>query len=161
MSGPRRDRPGPNDDRSGGRDASPGGPDGDAADGEEVWVRGEDDTLRRKRGPARVAAVLGDLARKRRWGRRLEGAAVFGRWEQLVGPELAQRCEPVRLVGGVLVIRAESQAWATQVGYLTGQLSERAEEVLGADLVREVRIVIGPLRTDGATSTDPGEVDGG
>jgi predicted nucleic acid-binding Zn ribbon protein len=114
-------------------------------DEDEVWVRDEDDTLRPSRGPSPVAAVLGDLARQRRWGERLEGAVVFGRWEQLVGPELAERCEPVRLVGGVLVVRAESQAWATQVGYLTGQLVERAAEVLGEGLVREVRIVVGPL----------------
>ena len=151
----------PDDDASSDPEVgSPGGPAGDGAAGEEVWVRDEEDTLRRKRGPAPVAAVLGDLARQRRWGRRLEGAAVFGRWEQLVGPELARRCEPVRLVGGVLVIRAESQAWATEVSYLTGQLTERAEEVLGADLVREVRIVVGPLGRGPGSSTDGGEVDG-
>lgn len=161
MPSRRGDRPGRDGEQAEGRDAWPTGPERDGPDGEEVWVRDGDDTLRRKRGPSPVAAVLGDLARKRRWGRRLEGAAVFGRWEQLVGPELAQRCEPVRLVGGVLVIRAESQAWATQVGYLTGQLTERAEEVLGADLVREVRIVVGPLRETGGSSTDAGEVDRG
>jgi predicted nucleic acid-binding Zn ribbon protein len=79
---------------------------------------------------------------------------VFNRWDELVGPELARRCEPVRLAGGVLVVRAENQAWAAQVRYLTGTLKRRAHEVLDQPVER-VEVEIGPLRGT-AGSTDEG-----
>jgi hypothetical protein len=45
----------------------------------------------------------------------------------------------------VLVVRAESPVWATQLRYLTAQLIERADMALGLGSVREVRITVGPL----------------
>jgi len=81
----------------------------------------------------------GGLAR--RGGRR-----VFPRGEEIVGADLARRCEPVRVAGGILVIRAESQVWATQLHYLTPVLLRSAAQVLGPDTVRSVRLVVGPLQ---------------
>lgn len=108
-----------------------------------VVARDGDDVLRPVRGPESIGASLAAVVDRRRWSDRLRGAAIHGRWEEIVGPELAQRCEPVRLAGGILVIRAESAAWATQLSYLTSRITERAREVVGEDLVREVRITVG------------------
>ena len=62
-----------------------------------------------------------------------------------MGPELAEHCEPVRVAGGSLVIRAENQVWATQLRYLVPQLEANVNQALGAGTVRDVRIVIGPV----------------
>lgn len=115
---------------------------GDEGEPDAVWVRDEDDTLRPVRGPSPIGDLVGGLASKRGWGSRLEGARIFAAWPDLVGEEVARRCEPVRLAGGVLVVRAESSAWATQLTYLTATIVRRADEVLRPGLVREVRIVI-------------------
>lgn len=109
-------------------------------------VLGEDGTLVGGSPPSRIGELVRALAGRRRWGERLEGAVVFRRWSDLVGPQLAGRCEPVRLAGGVLTIRAESSAWATEVRYLAGTLTDRAAEVLRPGLVRQVRVVVGPLQ---------------
>jgi predicted nucleic acid-binding Zn ribbon protein len=79
----------------------------------------------------------------------------------MVGEELAAHCEPVRLAGKVLVVRAESPAWATQLRYLTAQLIERAEIALGPGSVREVRVTVGRLEGEGSaapTRAAPAEV---
>jgi predicted nucleic acid-binding Zn ribbon protein len=110
---------------------------------DEIVARDEDDVLRPVRRPEAIGESLAAVVGRRRWGDRLRGAAIHGRWEEIVGPELAQRCEPVRLAGGILVIRAESTAWATQISYLTGRITERAREVVGEDLVREVKVTVG------------------
>lgn len=98
------------------------------------------------KGPDRLDEVLAGFVQRRRWGRRLRDAAVFERWEEIVGSELACRCEPVRLAGGRLVIRAESQVWATELGFLADRVRSRACALLGPGSVQEVAVVVGALQ---------------
>ena len=103
------------------------------------------DGLQRVQPPSSVGAALEGFIARQGWGDRLRGSRVFDRWESIVGEALAARCEPVRVAGGTLVIRAESQVWATQLHYLTGQLLHSTAEVLGPGTVRDIRVVVGPL----------------
>lgn len=115
--------------------------------GEDDWTVAEHDSddVRRIAPPTRVGDTLEALARRRGWHERLRGATAWSRWEEIVGHDLAQRCEPVRLAGRTLVVQAESQVWATQLRYLSAQLTENANRELGPGSVREIRIVVGPL----------------
>jgi predicted nucleic acid-binding Zn ribbon protein len=98
--------------------------------------------------PAPLRALLDSLGVRRGWGARLHAAKVHSCWEEIAGPALAAHTEPVRLAGGILVVRADSPAWATQVGYLAGELVERACAVLGQGQVRQVKVVSGRLASD-------------
>ncbi|MDQ3974766.1 MAG: DUF721 domain-containing protein [Actinomycetota bacterium] len=95
--------------------------------------------------PRRVAELLAATAGRRGWGSRLEGAQVHHRWAEIAGTPLDAHAEPIRLHGGVLVVRVDSAAWATQMRYLSGQLAERVNAVLGEQTVRRVTVVVGPL----------------
>lgn len=111
------------------------------------WTVAEDDEphLTRVEGPTALSSSLGRLSRRPGWGERLGAARVEAAWETIVGEGLAAHCEPVRLAGRVLVVRAESPAWATQLRYLTLQLTERADAVLGPGSVTRVEVVVGRL----------------
>jgi hypothetical protein len=65
------------------------------------------------------------------------------RWPSVVGERLAQECSPARLEAGVLVIRVTSAAWAAQLRFLTNEVRQRVNDVLGDGGVREVRVVLG------------------
>lgn len=112
-----------------------------------AWTVPDDDDagLQRVTPPTVVGDALQRLLEQRGWGERLRGAAAGQRWSEVVGPELAGRCEPVRLAGGILVVRAENQVWATQLRYLTDQIRQNAQVILGGATIREVRVVVGPL----------------
>ena len=92
--------------------------------------------------PAPVADALSAYLRRRGWQRRLEGARIHERWEEIAGRDLAAHVRPVRLHGGVLVLEVSGGDWATQVRYLTPDLVRRADEVLGEGQVRTVRVVV-------------------
>lgn len=102
------------------------------------------DAPREGRAPTPLQQLLGDVARRRGWGKRLEGARIHELWREIAGEQLATHTEPVRLHGGVLVLRAESAAWATQVRYLSADLVARANQVLGEGQVASVQVVTGP-----------------
>jgi predicted nucleic acid-binding Zn ribbon protein len=101
--------------------------------------------LTRVEGPTALSGELARLARRPGWSERLGAARVQAAWADIVGDELRTHCEPVRLAGRVLVVRAESPVWATQLRYLTTQLIERTDAVLGQGSVREVNVTVGRL----------------
>jgi predicted nucleic acid-binding Zn ribbon protein len=77
----------------------------------------------------------------RGWRPRLTDATVLGRWPELVGPEVAQRCTPLSLRDGELLLQAESTAWATQLRTLQRELLARLSSAVGPDVVRRIRVV--------------------
>jgi len=123
---------------------------------------GDDPTLTRVEGPTALSGELARLTRRPGWGERLGAARVWAAWDDMAGAELAAHCEPVRLAGRVLVVRADSPAWATQLRYLSEQLIERACAELGPGSVREVRVTVGRLEgRDGGPTQGDGVGDGG
>ena len=88
--------------------------------------------------------------------------SVMGRWPEIVGPEVAQHCAPVTLREGVLTVRADSTAWATQIRLLTSSILGRLEGEVGKGTVSELRVVgpsapswsRGPRRSQGPGPRD-------
>jgi hypothetical protein len=122
-----------------------------APDPDDEWTIADDNGsgLTRTTAPAPLGDALQQLLARRGWSERLSGSTASQRWDEVVGADLAARCEPVRIAGGTLVIRAESQVWATQLRYLVPQLVANTNAVLGGHQVREVRLVVGPLEGHG------------
>ena len=91
---------------------------------------------------------LGDLFRKVLPGLRLERAAEAGllsaRWREVVGDAVADHAEPTSLRAGVLRVRTDSPVWAAEIGYLSEMIKERANALLGAAVVSEVRLWTAP-----------------
>jgi predicted nucleic acid-binding Zn ribbon protein len=106
--------------------------------------------------PQPLSTALDGLLGDQGW--RLEAAvgSVFGRWDQLVGPDVAAHTRPERFNDGELVVIADSAAWATQVRLLTSAVLRRLNEELGHGTVTRVVVRgpapprrMGPLRVRG------------
>lgn len=74
------------------------------------------------------------------------GRLVRG-WEEVVGPHLARETAPRGLEDGVLVVAASSPGWAVQVRFLGREVALRANQTLGSETVRSVRVVVRPEGT--------------
>ncbi|MFN2503330.1 MAG: DciA family protein [Acidimicrobiales bacterium] len=71
-------------------------------------------------------------------------AAIFGKWEDIVGPHVAAHSWPVSVSDGVLAVGVDQPGWATQLIYLEKDLLRRIGEVSGVDVVRRVRVTVRP-----------------
>jgi len=60
-----------------------------------------------------------------------EFAAIFGRWEDIVGPALAAHVRPIRATPEALVVAADHPAWATQVRALGDTLLAQVAQAAG------------------------------
>ncbi|WP_205705227.1 DUF721 domain-containing protein, partial [Kineococcus indalonis] len=117
------------------RDRLEDGRRGDASTRSGAWPDARD--------PQTLGSTLDRLVGERGWEEPVAVGGAFGRWDAVVGPELAGHCVPETLTDGTLVVRAESTAWATQVRLLTSVLVRRLDEELGHGVVTKV-VVRGP-----------------
>ena len=117
--------------------------------------------MRRRRGPpgssstdlntslqggrdGRDPALLGDqmdrLLLDRGWNVDVAVGSVMGRWPAIVGADVAAHCTPVTFSDGILVVRAESTAWATQLRLMSSSILGRLETEVGKGAVTELRV---------------------
>lgn len=74
------------------------------------------------RDPGSLGAALTGLLRERGWEADLARSELFVGWGEAVGPAVADHTSPASLEDGVLVVRCDSTAWATQLGLMRPQL---------------------------------------
>ncbi len=102
--------------------------------------------------PQALGAAIEGLVGEEGWELAVATGSIFGRWQQIVGPELAEHTAPETLADGELTVIADSTAWATQLRLLSAQLLLRLNAELGDGAVRRVR-VRGPV----TVTRKPGE----
>ncbi|GAA5017564.1 DUF721 domain-containing protein [Terrabacter aeriphilus] len=95
------------------------------------------------RDPSLLGDQLDRLLLDRGWKVDVAVGSVMGRWPQIVGPDIAGHVVPVSFVDGVLTVRADSTAWATQMRLLASSMLARIDEEIGAGAVTELK-VLGP-----------------
>ncbi|MCV7062372.1 DUF721 domain-containing protein, partial [Mycolicibacterium vaccae] len=83
-------------------------------------------------------------ARSRGWSTRVSEGAVFGRWREVVGEQIAAHATPTTLNEGVLTVSAESTAWATQLRMVQSQILAKIAAAVGDGIVTSLKIV-GPM----------------
>ena len=90
--------------------------------------------------PQPFGALIGRLVDERGWATRTAQASVLARWEHLVGAGIAAHSEPESLLDGVLIVAAESTAWATQLRLLAPRILAKLGSELGAGIVTTIRV---------------------
>ncbi|MFB4269458.1 DUF721 domain-containing protein [Nonomuraea sp. GTA35] len=90
--------------------------------------------------PQLFGRAIADLLADRGWERPAKVGAVFGRWVEIVGPDLAAHTKPESFDDGEVLIAADSTAWATQVRLLARTLVRRLNEELGDGTVTKVKV---------------------
>jgi predicted nucleic acid-binding Zn ribbon protein len=101
------------------------------------------------RDPSLLGGAIGRLVVSKGWDLSLAAGALHGRWPELVGADVAAHVAIVAFDldpgsgSGVLVLAADSTAWATQMRLMTAVLHTRLEEELGAGRISEI-VVNGP-----------------
>jgi predicted nucleic acid-binding Zn ribbon protein len=114
------------------------------------------------RDPLPAGVVVDEVVRERGWQQQVSVHTVTGRWAEIVGPAVAEHTTVEGFDDGVLRVRCDSTAWATQLRMLVPDLLRRIATEAGSDLVRSVAVrgpdapswVHGPRRVRGRGPRD-------
>ena len=96
-----------------------------------------------ERDPQTLDAAIDRLVAEHGWQTDIAVHAVFSRWDQIVGVEVAQHCKPERYADDELTVRADSTTWATQMRLLAADVVRRLNAELGDGTVTRIH-VLGP-----------------
>ena len=80
------------------------------------------------RDPHGVGDVMDALATQLGWTSALAQSDLLEQWRELAGEETAKHAIPDQITDGVLVIRCDSTAWATQLRMMRSELLKRIAE---------------------------------
>lgn len=95
------------------------------------------------RDPLAVGPAVDKLIGEHGWEEDIAVHGVVARWDQLVGADVAAHVRPEHYGDGVLTVRADSTAWATQVRLLAANLVAKLNREIGDGAVVRVN-VLGP-----------------
>jgi predicted nucleic acid-binding Zn ribbon protein len=90
--------------------------------------------------PQLFGRAIRELLAARGWEQPIAVGGVFGRWNEIVGPDLAAHTTPETFADGEVTVVADSTAWATQVRLLAPMLLRRLNEELGDGTVKRVKV---------------------
>ncbi|HEX5535169.1 MAG TPA: DciA family protein [Actinomycetales bacterium] len=96
-----------------------------------------------RRDPQPFGSSISRLVQERGWSTPIAVGGVVGRWDQVVGEEVAAHCQPETFEEKVLTVRTDSTAWATQMRLLAPTILQRLSEELGPGVVDRL-VVRGP-----------------
>ncbi|MFY0408339.1 DUF721 domain-containing protein [Solicola sp. PLA-1-18] len=92
------------------------------------------------RDPQLLDSTMARLVAEHGWAKDVRVHALFARWDQIVGAEIAQHCKPQHLNDGELVVQADSTAWATQMSLLASTVVRRLNDQLGDGSVTRIKV---------------------
>jgi predicted nucleic acid-binding Zn ribbon protein len=75
------------------------------------------------RDPRGIDDVLDNLTNRLGWNSSLARADLIGSWADLAGAETGEHSTPVGIEDGVLTVKCDSTAWATQLRLMRSQIT--------------------------------------
>ena len=77
------------------------------------------------RDPEGLGAVMDSLTSKLGWSSPLARSELLASWLEIVGDDTAEHSAPVGIEEGVLTVKCDSTAWATQLRFMRVQIMGR------------------------------------
>lgn len=108
------------------------------------------------RGPRKLAGLAGPTARGLASAKGFTVMALATRWSDIAGPQLGPHARPIAITpAGILTVKVEGAA-ALLIQHQQRDLLARIAQVAGADVVKSLKIVQGPIaRTRDAAPKPP------
>lgn len=75
------------------------------------------------RDPVGLAEAVEALTAGLGWTSPLARSDLMSLWPDIVGADTAEHCEPISIDDGLLVVRCDSTAWATQLRLMRAEIS--------------------------------------
>jgi predicted nucleic acid-binding Zn ribbon protein len=92
--------------------------------------------------PVELGEIVDQLMRDEVFARGVPVAELASRWPSIVGERLASETAPVALDEGMLTVRVSTGPWGAQATFLQEQIRRKADEALGGDVVRAIRVIV-------------------
>jgi len=99
----------------------------------------------RMRYPKPLADLLQEGLAGLGLGSRLREVDIWRFWPEVVGPAIASRAQPLRMINGVLTVAVSSGPWMQELSFLKGMMREKLNSRLGGEVIKEIVLKSGKV----------------
>ena len=86
-----------------------------------------------------IGSIIGSVVDKMEFNKKLRVSNIFNHWEDIVGPEIAKKSKPERLIRKTLYISVTTSTWASELSLMSEKLIEKINSFIGEDIVKTIR----------------------
>ncbi len=79
---------------------------------------------------------------------RLVEYGVWPIWNEIVGPTIARNAQPDKIRHGTLFVKVTSPTWMQQLQYMKEMISEKLNQSLGAEVIKNIFFYVGRLEPE-------------
>ncbi len=99
-------------------------------------------TGREKYNQNRISRLLPGLLHDKGWEKQVELHSIFPKWKELVGEEVSEHAEPLKIERGVLWLEVANSSWLQQLQYEKIPLLEKLNFFLRLSSLRDIKMVL-------------------
>lgn len=87
----------------------------------------------------RIGEIISRVMTRQGYEKRSRQGPIYELWPQMVGEILAQKCRPVAIQKGVLVVQVDDSVWMHELQIQKYQILQRLWKLVGEDQVSDIR----------------------
>lgn len=103
----------------------------------------------------KLGAVLDKSLKRLQLSPRLDEYGIWPVWGEVVGKTIARNAQPERIRNGTLLVKVTSPVWMQQLQYMKDMISEKLNQRLRAEVVKNIFFVVGTIDTEDAERPEP------
>ena len=86
-----------------------------------------------------IGSIIGSVVDKMEFSKKLKVSNIFNHWEEIVGPGIAKKSNPDRLIRKTLYVSVTTSTWANELSLMSEKLMEKINSFTGEDVVKTIR----------------------
>ena len=105
---------------------------------------------KRKFKQNKISQLIPNLLQDRGWEVQLDLHSIFPRWKELVGEEMSDYAQPLKIDRGVLWLEVANSSWLQQLQYEKMELLDTLNSCFRLSSLKDIKMVL-PKGRDGMT----------
>jgi len=98
----------------------------------------------------KISQLIPNLLQDRGWEVQLDLHSIFPRWKELVGDEMSEYAQPLKIDRGVLWLEVANSSWLQQLQYEKMELLDTLNSCFRLSSLKDIKMVL-PKGRDGMT----------
>jgi len=82
--------------------------------------------------------ALENFLKDKEWSRKIKGYQIIHDWENLVGKEISQSSQPIKIQEKCLFLAVKSNAWANELNLRKGELIRKINLAAGEEIISNI-----------------------
>jgi predicted nucleic acid-binding Zn ribbon protein len=92
----------------------------------------------KKKDVVPLKTALEKFFKEKNWSTKIKGYQTISNWENLVGKEIAQSSQPIKIQDKCLFLAVKSNVWANELNLRKGELIEKINREAGEEIISNI-----------------------